>query len=302
MEDRSSGRGHYKKRKKGARLNFDKRKNDERRCQENKSKLQADPLVTRREPLMPRTLPDNSQPSNRGFEVLKHDVASFPLPEQWQVFSDLNSVEYCCFGRDEDGTRQVAKSISVKSDLTWVVKVQGHLVPATCNALASHPPRVLSSSIAQALLKGVDQATLCPGNPDPDFLALCHERGGVMKGERGHGGVVAFIDTQPVIDARGRSHSSTIRRVDCDLLCEQPNKHPTRCHACHSFRSTLRSSVSRRHSSDDSTSPSSHTNFQYLSSFEKDERLRRLHQEVRQSRQTVQRLETRMRQLIERMV
>lgn len=144
------------------------------RRQEHIFKLQANPLVTRQVPLMPRTLPDNFQPFNSGFEVLKHDVTSFPLPEWWQVLSDLNSVEYCCFGRDEDGTRQVAKSISIKSNLTWVVKVQVHLVPATCNALAlaSHLPKVLSTGITQALLKGVNQAILCPQKPRPRLFCF----------------------------------------------------------------------------------------------------------------------------------
>ena len=41
-----------------------------------------------------------------------------------------------------------------------------------------------------------------------------------MKGQRGGGDTVAYIDEHPVVDSRGHSHHWTVRRVDCDILCE----------------------------------------------------------------------------------
>jgi len=91
MDVAPSGRGHHKRRKKGARAHFDRRKNDERRRQQA-GKENSLPLA---------------------------DLVSIPLPNQWKVVSDPINVEYCQLKIDPDGVRHVAASVVVHADLSW---------------------------------------------------------------------------------------------------------------------------------------------------------------------------------------
>ena len=82
-----------------------------------------------------------------------------------------------------------------------------------------------------------------------------------MKGRRGSTDTVAFTDCNSVIDPKGQTKMCTVRRLDCDVLCKRVSSFPLPCHSCHSFRSTLRSSLSRQKSSsqDDRTNVASGT-------------------------------------------
>ena len=162
-----------KKRRKGARACFDGRKNDERKRQrENRRQIASH----EREPLVP--LSENCS-SDEHFDSFKEDDATFSIPDQWQTFVDPNSVEFCHLTRstESNDTRQVTKSIVIRSDLTWLVKVQGHIVPTTSKLLANYPPSIAPLHVAKHLLEQVHRAAICPGNPDPEFLLLCHKRG-----------------------------------------------------------------------------------------------------------------------------
>ena len=85
----------------------------------------------------------------------------------------------------------------------------------------------------------VDSAVLCPGNPDHQFISLWQARGGTMRGERRCGEYVAFIDRNKVVDTTGQCHSTTVRRVDCDILCDKEASKTLPCHSCQCFCSTL---------------------------------------------------------------
>ena len=83
-------------------------------------------------------------------------------------------------------------------------------MPSTCKL--SPPFQVLT------LLDIVHSAVRCLGNPEVKFVDICRRRGGEMRGERGHGDVIAFIDMHEVIDERGEVYPGTLRRKDCDIL------------------------------------------------------------------------------------
>ena len=123
------------------------------------------------------------------------------------------------------------------------------------------------------LIKAIDEATLCPGNPDEKFITICQARGGKLKGAGGARDV-AFIDDSPVVDTTGKAYDCTVRRVDCELLCEHSGQYPLRCNSYQPYRSTLHSAVSRQKV--DSTSASSHAPYSSLTLAEKDERMRNL--------------------------
>ena len=295
MDNTPSGRGHHKRRKKGARSRFDRRKNDER-CQQQDRKENSLTLagnstrISIGNPLQPLNLETNCERHhpNCAFENLKPDLLSIPLPDQWKAVSDPNSVEYCQLKGNLNGVHHVAASVVVCADLSWSVYLRGVKVPIACKVLADFPPAIEASSVVSKLVGCVDQAVVCPGNPETQFVAVCQKRGGTMKGLRGSGDTVAYIDEHPVIDSRGQHHTRTIRRVDCDILREPSGQYPLRCRSCQSFHSTLQSSVSRL-STVDHTSASSHASYSRLSPADKDQRLKNLHSSLRLAKQQIRR-------------
>ena len=61
-----------------------------------------------------------------------------------------------------------------------------------------------------------------------------------MIGIRGNGDVIASIDNSVVTDHSGKQYQCTVRRADCDILCEKSSQYPLRCI---SFKSTIRSHI-----------------------------------------------------------
>lgn len=124
-----------------------------------------------------------------------------------------------------------------------------------------------------------------------------------MKGQQGRGDVVAYVDPTPVFHTTGENFPSTVRRTNCDVLCEKKDCNPKRCSSCQSYWSGLGSIVSHDNkppNTEDGTSPSSSTPYERLSSSAKNERLKKLHQLVRSTKLKVRRLESRLKELIER--
>lgn len=83
----------------------------------------------------------------------------------------------------------------------------------------------------------------------------------------------------------------TVRHMECQKLL--PPNHPCeRCSRCDSYRKTLRTILSRssQEGGSDRSHPSSHANYRYLTSPEKNERLHRLHNLTRSSAKQLQRM------------
>ena len=235
-------------------------------------------------------------------ESMKPALISISLPHQWQIIPSTDDVQYCKMGSDLDGPCKVVSSIKVRKDLSWSVYANGKEVPTTCSVLTSFPQSISSPSVVGHMIQSISQAVICPGNPDEEFVSLCRMRGSIMKGSRGSTETIAFIDCNPVINPKGQTQTCTVRRVDCDVLCNQVGYFPHPCQSCQSFRSTLRSSLSRHKSSsqDDRTDVSSRTKYACLSSAEKDERMKNLHQSLKVAKQQVKRLEDKVKKLIEK--
>jgi len=231
MADQPNGRGHHKKRKKGARSHFTRRKNDELiRQKENKERGACVSHPSSRQPLMPV---NNSQNPTTDLEAVKTYII---LPPHWQCYPDSDTLEYILLDKGEDGARHVTKSLRIHSNLTWEVMCWTHVVPPTCKVLAKYPQHLLADNSSQNIVKDVDCSVLCPGHPEEQFVSLCQERGGSMKSQRGRGDVVAYVDKTPGIDSTGKTFQSTVRRVDCDILCEKDGCYPKRCSSCQAHR------------------------------------------------------------------
>ena len=197
------------------------------------------------------------------------------------------------------GLGEVTASVILDSDGTWNAYVGDKKVPDMCDVLARFRSSPLADDKLSELIKAIDDSVLCPGNPDEKFVSACKDKGGTVKGARGNGDVVAFVDNSLVTDHSGKQYRCTVRRVDCDMLCERSSRYPLRCKSCQAFRSTLRSMVSRQSNESDShTSASSHTRYCDLTPAEKDKRMKKLHHALKISNQKVKRLQTKVDKLI----
>ena len=90
-----------------------------------------------------------------------------------------------------------------------------------------------------------------------------------------------------------RTGSLSIYHENCEvLIMTTPFIAPARCESCKIFRRSLFVMASRATKErDDRTHPSSHTNYLYLSSHEKDERLHRMHVQAKIASHQIKRLE-----------
>ena len=196
------------------------------------------------------------------------------------------------------GLGEVTASVIIDADYTWNVYVGEKKVPDTCGVLARFQSPLTDDKLSD-MIKAIDNADLCPGNPDEKFISVVRDKGEIVRGARGTGDVIASIDNSVVRDHSGKQYQCTVRRVDCDLLCEKSSQYPLHCKSCQSFRSTLRSMVSRQSNERDSrTSTSSHTRYCDLTPAKKDKRLKNLHQALKASNQKVKRLQAKIDKLI----
>ena len=286
MDQAPCGSAFRNKRKKAARSVFDRRKNAERRRQQaHKENL----LIEVDEAEATATTPT--------LESIVSNLTSITLPEYWQAFPGTHDIQFSKVEIALDGLRELTASVLINSNLSWSIHVISKQVPATCKLLTEFPLTLSSPTTITNLLSCIHHAAICPGNPDVDFIDLCQKRGGTIKGARGNGDTIAFLDHKPVINSDGQSHPCSVRRVDCEVICEPTDPYPLRCQVCQSFRPTLRA-IRSRVRRDDPTTISSHTNYIHLTSSEKNERMKNLHKSYKIAKQQVRRLELKVKQLI----
>ncbi len=166
-ENMSDNHKYHKKRKKGARSNFTRRKNFER-----KERPQAQHLC------------DMSSNSQVRLNVV--------LPPQWQDLSESTSQSVAQYGKMEKGPNgviQATRSVMLQEDKSWSVYVLGKKVPESCSVLKDQPPQITSAHELLLIIKIVDEALLCPGNPEEQYAVLCRQR--IGRGEN------VFIENSP---------------------------------------------------------------------------------------------------------
>ncbi len=185
----------------------------------------------------------------------------------------------------------------MKFDLSWQVFFNTKQLPTTCRLLRNIPSTVDSPAAVMKLLNVVETATPCPGNPDTHFISLVEKRGGSIRGERGYGNTVAYVDT-----SGQEKHPPTVRREGCDLLCERASSEPSRCKVCQDFRTTLRCATSRLRNAEESdrTQATSHTKYSTLDPSEKTARMKNMHKSLLLVKQRNKRLEDKVKELIEK--
>ncbi len=203
-----------------------------------------------------------------------NSLVSLALPNGWERLPSSTTIQV--YKIEKDTPVQVTKSILLKEDFTWTAYYDSKQLVSSSNLLKDISLTVDSFEALLHLVRVLDTAAVCPGNPEDCFVALCKKRGGSVRGERGCGEDKALIEHTPVVDIDGQTYACTLRRKDCELLCCRNSANPQRCSNCQEFRATLRSSVSRLNRADESlrTASSSHTKYISLGPQEKTLRLK----------------------------
>ena len=147
----------------------------------------------------------------------------------------------------------------IDSECTWNAYVGDKKVPDTCDILARFRSSPLTDDKLSDMIIAYWQCSFMHRQSRWEILSQ-HAGMRERSEEWENGDVVAFIDKSSVTDHSGKQYQCTVRRVDCDMLCERSSQYPLRCKLCELLGSTLRSLVScQSNESDSHISASSHT-------------------------------------------
>lgn len=207
----------------------------------------------------------------------------FPLPVDWcnqtdkkdliqlfklssSVLSQPASVLYC---------------IIVKPDRSWKVFVNGQRVEKkSTSVLSAIPDRLLDRSAVMNLIFQLNSAFVCCGLPKAGYIKMAKARKDAVF-RNADNAVRATIDSSHPVCVNGETLRSTIRTTDCEVLSNSPL-----CVKCRAFRPVLRSSYSRWLRSQ-SAEISKFTNDRYLTSEQKETKLKTLQVAAERKRNSV---------------
>lgn len=99
------------------------------------------------------------------------------LPRLWQMVGESR---YCKVEIGSSGSCQMTSSASLDRYGNWTVFVGDKEVPQTCPVLDGFSPSLPRSEGLSALLTCIDDAVLCPGNPEDKFIVICQARAGAI--------------------------------------------------------------------------------------------------------------------------
>ena len=191
--------------------------------------------------------------------------------------------------------------VAFDDQCTWTLRVYGsHVIVQRCTLLSDVEPSLRSVDSVVGFLSILDSSKFCEGNSDAKFRDLAKYSRGVFKDQQGNLVIIMvvhftcqlnlfiYVFTYPgtnaaaFLDERALPQP-TIRHSECALLLSEED--PVRCRWCDVYRQTLRVMTCRHRQSQEqaqnTSAPSSHTNYKYLSTPEKVDRLRRLHDDSR---------------------
>ena len=194
----------------------------------------------------------------------------------------------------------ISHTVTVHSDFTWTLTVHGHVVSQEQCSAIFHMRVIASVPDLSQLLVQLDQLSVCPGHPDPHFVAMANARKGKLTSSSGD--TAAYIDRNAAVEISGQMYSETIRSSKCHLLIRG-----TKCPQCVSYRDTLRS-IHHRWSKKQNQSPSrvasthSHANERWLNTPQRKAKVSRLKSRMRLSEKRVQYLEEKIKESTEKRV
>jgi hypothetical protein len=188
--------------------------------------------------------------------------------------------------RHDDERIDIARSLIVKKDRSWVVNINELRVPLTCAAL-SHIPEYLLISDVSSLLRAVQNYKVCIGNDDGRFVELCELRKGKFLSVKKI--VIAFLDATNV--AR-----KTVRHVSCEVLVTKD-----KCNKCIAYRSRLRAMISSFNAHSSKISTNTKANYRYMRTPQSEARRNKLQKKVRNFAKTNLRLKSQLNTLTDKL-
>ena len=180
-------------------------------------------------------LPDSVTKSNDSdmpltYPELIESFSTAALPISWLSLCLANSEKTLQFMKMYDNERglSVAMSISIREDFTADVFIHRIKLSAEDALWEGLPTRYDSVKKVLRLLKRIEAAKICHGNPDPDYISQVTSRSHQRKN------LMFYLEGD-----FGASDFSTIRSRFCSLLVD--TKFTIRCKECRKVRGTLRS-------------------------------------------------------------
>ena len=217
------------------------------------------------------------------------------IPARWtlsNVNSDRIKAVYLQERKEDDPKDPiVTKSIALKSDMTWSVRVLDKVITEfdiqgirnfkNCQNIKT-PENFLQ------LLHLVDDANICCGNPDIEINQDGVTSQSIIK------------ETNVDIEMEdGSVFNATIRSSQCTMLVKTGS---IRCKECQKQRGYLRVLKSRQAKGKQCTSKrtavDSHVNYRFLSSTEKDEKIRNLHKQPNATKRTLKCVQSKLAEAI----
>ena len=173
--------------------------------------------------------------------------------------------------------------------------VHGHKVDIpNCVALHAFDGAEITVEKLNELFRRISSLNVCAGHPEKRFLDVCKSRKDQIKNPSGD--VVAYRDGYCPVSLHGELYSSTIRSTKCELLVNE-----VKCGTCKGYRSNLRSMYNRslKQDSEKNSHVSSHTNYRYLKTPERQRRMHQLKSDLDQSKREIETLKSKVQRLQE---
>ena len=223
--------------------------------------------------------------------------------EGWNYSSSLCN-EFCVVKVENKsiGEPEVQKSLSVHTNFSWQITVKGHILKSDSDVFSTLSQSIDSLSSLNQVLSFVNECAICSGNDDASFRTFLTNKENNftdISGECIFNHVIVYVYVLSVLGKKQLAfyddQNQTIRSTNCVyLLSAQQQTKVNQCHNCSRYRQTLSRMLYRIEHQEsketDKTDPSSHTNYRFLSSKEKSERLKNLHDQARVMQQNINRL------------
>ncbi len=140
--------------------------------------------------------------------MLKEGVQTL-LPQWWTPVCSDTSIQLSMMKVAPMSSPSVERSITIDINMTWYAHARGRILTRNSNKLLRKFPALIHGmSILLEIIDVVTQATMCPGNPDPEFVEVIEKRGGTIHSPNGQ--VMCMLDSaSEITNHDGRVYGRT---------------------------------------------------------------------------------------------
>ena len=175
------------------------------------------------------------------------NVESIQLPSSsWSSHHSGRVIKICKI-QSCGSSMKVTHSLSINSDGTWEIYVHGHQLSPSCTLVLASVPSVLTTQQSvESLLKVLNEANICPGHPDTEWVEFVKScRGQIFTGS---GEKLADIDSFSPIVVKDACYDETVRPTSCEILVAGK-----KCRSCLAVRPSIRHQFRRLKTRQDTT-------------------------------------------------